>query len=306
MPYLERTGEPTIHYEYDDFTDPWKKAPVLLLQHGYSRAASIWYQWIPYLSRYYRIVRMDLRGLGKSSTDFDLKTGMTAQHFVDDILAVIDAVGGGPVHYCGESLGGILGMILAAEHPEKLRTLTLIAAPLRISDRTKKDFSCGHASWAAYCSTVAGLTKTHSNRLITCVEIRQVIARKVADGDGALPRVIPTGEWQMRSLSRLETSDQQSDAWFLAVKRAGGQPTPAMVSQVVDGFKAPDVPARSVKPSRMALLADAVARLREVVKDGRLPEEIEAGFSRLECLLGLVAGGHAESRRIMPKMRKKG
>ena len=168
MPYLERAGEPTIHYEYDDFTDPWKKAPVLLLQHGYSRAASIWYQWIPYLSRYYRIVRMDLRGLGKSSTDFDLKTGMTAQHFVSDILAVIDAVGGGPVHYCGESLGGILGMILAAEHPEKLRTLTLIAAPLRISDRTKKDFACGHASWQEalrvmgseqWTATVNGLTR---------------------------------------------------------------------------------------------------------------------------------------------------
>lgn len=148
MPYLERAGAPTIHYEYDDYTDPWKNAPIMLLQHGYSRSANIWYQWIPYLARHYRIIRMDLRGLGKSPPDFDLKTGMTAQHFIDDILAVIDVHGGGPVHYCGESLGGILGIILAAEHPQKLRTLSLVSAPLRISERTRKDFACGYSSWS--------------------------------------------------------------------------------------------------------------------------------------------------------------
>ncbi|MBO9354391.1 alpha/beta fold hydrolase [Bordetella petrii] len=147
MPFLERAGAPAIHYEYDDYTDPWKNAPILLLQHGYSRSAQIWYQWIPYLARHYRVIRMDLRGLGRSPADFDLQTEMSAQHFIDDILAVIDAHGGGPVHYCGESLGGILGMLLAADHPDKLRTLTLISAPLRLSARTRSDFACGHASW---------------------------------------------------------------------------------------------------------------------------------------------------------------
>jgi 3-oxoadipate enol-lactonase len=147
MPYIERAGQPTIHYEYDDFTDPWKNAPIMLLQHGYSRSAKIWYQWIPYLARHFRVVRMDLRGLGKSSSDFDLENGMTVAHFIDDILATIEHVGGGPVHYCGESLGGILGMVLAAEHPDKLRTLSIVSAPLGISERTRKDFSCGYSSW---------------------------------------------------------------------------------------------------------------------------------------------------------------
>jgi len=147
MPFLERAGAPAIHYEYDDYTDPWKNAPILMLQHGYSRSARIWYQWVPYLARHYRVVRMDLRGLGRSPADFDLQTEMTAGHFIEDILAVIDAHGGGPVHYCGESLGGILGMLLAAEHPDKLRTLTLVSAPLRLSARTQKDFACGYASW---------------------------------------------------------------------------------------------------------------------------------------------------------------
>jgi 3-oxoadipate enol-lactonase len=147
MPYLERAGQPTIHYELDDHTDPWKNAPTILLQHGYSRSTKIWYQWLPYLSRHYRILRTDLRGLGQSAKNFNLKTEMTPQHFVDDILAVINEVGCGPVHYCGESLGGIVGMKLAAEHADVLRTLTLVSSPLRISEKTKKDFACGHVSW---------------------------------------------------------------------------------------------------------------------------------------------------------------
>ena len=30
MPYVERANEPTLYYELDDYTDPWKKAPILL------------------------------------------------------------------------------------------------------------------------------------------------------------------------------------------------------------------------------------------------------------------------------------
>lgn len=147
MPVLERPDQPTLYYAYDDYTDPWRDAPVMLLQHGYSRSSKFWYQWIPYLSRYYRIVRMDLRGLGRSSTDFDRQSGLSVEAMIGDLLAVIDEVGGGPVHYCGESLGGILGMVLAAEHPDKLRTLSVVGAPLGISEKTQRDFSCGYGSW---------------------------------------------------------------------------------------------------------------------------------------------------------------
>src|SRR5688572_16046703 len=72
LPYIERPNEPTLYYELDDYTDPWKKAPVILLQHGFSRSSLFWYSWVPYLSRFFRIVRPDLRGLGRSSSKFDL------------------------------------------------------------------------------------------------------------------------------------------------------------------------------------------------------------------------------------------
>ena len=147
MPMLRRAGQPALHYTVDDCTDAWRNAPYLILQHGYGRSGKFWYSWIPYLSRYYRVVRPDLRGLGQSEAPADLETGINVEAYIGDLVAIIDALGGGAVHYCGESLGGILGMVLAAEHPAKLRTLNLVAAPVIINKDTQKAFALGHPTW---------------------------------------------------------------------------------------------------------------------------------------------------------------
>lgn len=147
MPYLERKGKPKLHYEVDDFTDPWRNAPILILQHGFGRSSRFWYSWIPYLSRFYKVVRPDLRGLGKSSTDFDLEKGITIDAFVEDLTNLLDQLGAKSVHYCGESLGGILGMVFAAQCPDRVRTLTLVGAPVYLNEETLKILKCGRPTW---------------------------------------------------------------------------------------------------------------------------------------------------------------
>ena len=72
MPIIKRDNKPDLYYQVDDFTDPWSNAPTLILQHGYGRTSDFWFQWVPYLSRFFKVVRPDLRGLGKSGKDFDL------------------------------------------------------------------------------------------------------------------------------------------------------------------------------------------------------------------------------------------
>lgn len=146
MPFVERPGEPTLHYELDDYTDPWKNAPYLLLQHGFARNARFWYSWVPYLSRFFKVVRPDLRGLGKSSATFDFKTGLSLELYLRDIGAIIDNLGVESVHYCGESLGGILGMAFAAAQPKRVRTLSLVSAPVYISEQNKKNTTYGYAN----------------------------------------------------------------------------------------------------------------------------------------------------------------
>ncbi len=147
MPFIERSGKPRLHYKLDDFTDPWRNAPFLVLQHGFGRSSRFWYSWVPYLSRFYKIVRPDLRGLGDSSHDFDLEKDFNVKAFIEDLIAVLDTIGTDSVHYCGESLGGILGIVLAAEHPSRVRTLGLVSAPVSINLQTQKAFALGHSSW---------------------------------------------------------------------------------------------------------------------------------------------------------------
>jgi 3-oxoadipate enol-lactonase len=148
MPILKRPKKPDLFYEIDDFTDPWRNAPYLILQHGNGRSSRFWYSWVPYLSRFYRIVRPDMRGLGQSSRDFDLEAEFSMDELLGDLVAIIDALGIESVHYCGESSGGIVGLGLAAEYPGRVKTLSLVSTPVFISDRMKQSYALQHGSRA--------------------------------------------------------------------------------------------------------------------------------------------------------------
>ena len=147
MPVVKRAGKPDLFYELDDFTDPWKEAPCILLQHGFGRSGKFWYRWVPYLSRFYRVLRPDLRGFGQSSRDFDLQRELTTADYVADLEAVLDHAGVRSVHYCGESLGGIIGQIFAAERPGRVRTLSLVSAPVFLDAAFLERSRFGYASW---------------------------------------------------------------------------------------------------------------------------------------------------------------
>lgn len=146
MPFMKRAGQPGIHYTTDDFTDPWTNAPYLILQHGNGRSGRFFYRWIPYLARHYKVVRPDMRGLGQSGSDFDLARDLTLEALIGDLAALIAHLGADNVHFCGESMGGILGSVLTATRPELVRTLTIVATPVFINDDMKQRYSVGHGS----------------------------------------------------------------------------------------------------------------------------------------------------------------
>jgi pimeloyl-ACP methyl ester carboxylesterase len=84
-------------------------------QHDYGRSPQYRYGWVPCLNRLYRVVRPDMRALGSCSADFDLATGMTLMHCVNDLLTILDDLGAGVAHFCGESAGGLPGTSIARE-----------------------------------------------------------------------------------------------------------------------------------------------------------------------------------------------
>jgi len=146
VPYFRRPGKPDIFYEIDDYTDPWKPAPTILLQHGAARSSLFWRAWVPYLSRFYRVLRPDLRGLGRSGKHQAADCGINFQGYRDDLIDLLDHLGIESVHYCGESSAGTLGMVLAAQCPERVRTLSLVSAPVSMSEEDKTSALGGYAN----------------------------------------------------------------------------------------------------------------------------------------------------------------
>lgn len=146
MPIIKKKPDLVLNYEFDDFTDPWENRPYLLLQHGNGRSSKFWYRWIPYLVQHYRIIRPDIRGLGKSKGNWDTNTDFTLEAIIDDIISVLDDAKATTIHFCGESMGGILGLVLAAKFPDRIRSLTLVAAPVFIEQKMKDRYALGYSS----------------------------------------------------------------------------------------------------------------------------------------------------------------
>ncbi len=115
-----------IGYYVDDFTDPWKQAPTLLLLHSAMGHSGRFYAWVPRLARHFRTVRMDLRGHGTSEVP---KGGtLTMERLVADVAELMDHLGCARAHIVGNSAGGYLAQNLAMTSPERVRSLALFGS----------------------------------------------------------------------------------------------------------------------------------------------------------------------------------
>jgi hypothetical protein len=56
MPLFHSSSDLDMHYEIDDFTDPWTTPETILMVHGNRESGAAWYGWVPTLARRYRVV----------------------------------------------------------------------------------------------------------------------------------------------------------------------------------------------------------------------------------------------------------
>ena len=119
-------GVPLAYY-IDDFADPWKQAPTLLLLHAAMGSARRYYAWVPELSRHYRVVRMDLRGHGNSPVP-SAGRELTLERLVRDVAELMDHLGCPSAHIVGNSAGGYLAQQLAMNRPERVCSLMLFGS----------------------------------------------------------------------------------------------------------------------------------------------------------------------------------
>lgn len=97
-------------------------APWLVLGHSLACSVRMWDPQIEALKGRYRILAYDTRGHGAS----DAPAGpYTLDMLADDLAALLKAVGATNPHFCGLSMGGMIGQTFALKYPGVLRSLVL-------------------------------------------------------------------------------------------------------------------------------------------------------------------------------------
>ena len=101
--------------------------PWLTLTHTLASNVSLWDGQAPELAKHFRLLRLDARGHGQSTA---AHPASSLDDLVADVAAVWDALGIERSNILGISLGGMTGVGLALDHPERVEKL--VAADCRL------------------------------------------------------------------------------------------------------------------------------------------------------------------------------
>ncbi len=105
---------------YDEGSGP----PVLLVM-GLAYPAAAWFRQVPALAQHHRVLTVDNRGAG--ATGLVPGAPYTVEAMTQDLLDVLDQAGVDSAHVVGISMGGLMAQELGLTHPERVRSLTLMA-----------------------------------------------------------------------------------------------------------------------------------------------------------------------------------
>lgn len=106
-------------------------APALLLGPSLGTSTALWDRVAPGLP--FRRIRWDLPGHGASPADL-IGPGATVADLAAHVLRLADALHLERFHYAGVSLGGAVGLWLAAHHPGRLNRLAVVCSSAHFGD----------------------------------------------------------------------------------------------------------------------------------------------------------------------------
>jgi len=114
-----------IHYEW---TGP-EGAPILLFSNSLGTTHRMWDSQVADFVRHFRLLRYDTRGHGASSTT---PGPYTIEQLSWDVVRLLDILGLQRVHFCGLSMGGMIGMFLGAKTPQRFHKIVLCNTAAKI------------------------------------------------------------------------------------------------------------------------------------------------------------------------------
>lgn len=125
-----RAADLTVHY---DLVGPSDR-PTIMFANSLGTNFHVWDPQARSLGDRFRILRYDMRGHGLTDCPPvpEGSSGYTIDQLADDALALLDVLGIRQVHFCGLSIGGMVGQRLAAKAPDRVISLVLCDTASRI------------------------------------------------------------------------------------------------------------------------------------------------------------------------------
>lgn len=127
MPMIDADGCP-IRVEVEGRAN----APVLMLSNSLGTNIHMWDDQVKPFTQDFRLVRYDRRGHGKSGSP---EGPYTMERLGRDVLAILDQLGIEKTNWCGLSMGGMVGMWLGANAPERIDRLVLSNTSAYMADK---------------------------------------------------------------------------------------------------------------------------------------------------------------------------
>ncbi len=107
------------------FVDERGSGPPIVFSHGLLWSGRMFEPQVAALSSRYRCISYDHRGQGRSQ--MPRERTIEIETVTRDAIALIETLGAAPCHFVGLSMGGFVGMRIAARRPELVRSLVLLA-----------------------------------------------------------------------------------------------------------------------------------------------------------------------------------
>jgi len=127
---IVQSGDLRTHYE---LVGP-AGAPAIVFSNSLGANLSAWDPQATALQDRFRVLRYDTRGHGRSSVT---PGPYTLAQLAGDVVSLLDALGLERAHFCGLSLGGMIGMWLGIHAPQRVARLVLCNTAPRIGDRER-------------------------------------------------------------------------------------------------------------------------------------------------------------------------
>jgi 3-oxoadipate enol-lactonase len=109
-------------------------APAVLMWHGAHCTARMWSTVVDELKDRYRLIRLDVRGVGQSTPTEDPDTQYTFEQYADDAIAILDTLGVDKTHVWSMAWGSRAALAFCALHPERVLSAVLNDASIGRAD----------------------------------------------------------------------------------------------------------------------------------------------------------------------------